>query len=181
MDKRLSKQFESVLQFNQIARDSPPSVKEQEDYTKEELREYTEAVKDKNLIEELDAIADIFVTGSYLDILEEENGLALTATIIIDIAIQQHGFPLIEAVINEVCKSNMSKFVDVDEVEEVDWYIAMSVEHIHKHTNYKGVHGEVRMVNKDLNVIVFKDSNNKIMKPSTYFKPNIKGVLEGMQ
>lgn len=169
----------SVIKWNTVGRPSPPTKEEQRGIVEEEVRELANSLKANDIIEEFDAIADIFFTGTYFKHLFPEEPLNKTVDIILQNSIDQYGEGVIGEVIAEVIRSNFTKFVPTNTLEEVDQWCQRQADRLTLELGIK-VRYNIVLGGEDLRddqFAVFLDANNKICKPMTYEEPNIAPIL----
>lgn len=113
----------------------------------EEARELMEAVENRNMVEVLDAVVDLWVVREYMDDLLEA------------CSINCRGAK------EEIMKNNMSKALDdIREAEDtVEWYSSMSI----------GTYIELVKLPNEKRYIVKRDCDNKVMKPIGHKAPEI--------
>ena len=170
----------SVIKWNTIGRLSRPTKEQQRSIVEEELRELAKSLKANDIIEEFDAIADIFFTGIYFKHLFPEDPLNKTVDTIIQNSITQYGEGVVKEVIAEVIRSNFTKFVPTDTLEDVIQWCQMQVDRLtidlKREVRYNIVLGGEDL--REDQFAVFLDANNKICKPMTYEKPNLAPILK---
>ncbi|QDP59482.1 MAG: hypothetical protein GOVbin4162_56 [Prokaryotic dsDNA virus sp.] len=167
-----------VVEWNQIARSAPPSIEDQEKIVKEEIKELHQAIEDEDILEVLDAFADIFFTAAYLEHLDPDNNLCQKAVSLVNSGIRSLGHAVITEAIMEVIESNYTKFVNINRApykhDESSLYqmIATEEERIGRECGM-----DVRGVVLG-DYLVFLDENNKVKKPFTYLEPKLEPILE---
>ena len=166
--------YQRVLRWNEIARNEPPTIKQQIGYTKEEIREFAVAEQENDIVEMLDAVADIFVTGAYLEHLDPENEYTKAAQLIVETSAEVMGHTLVTECILNVLDSNDSKFVDVSQYDANQLEFVLDVEKaILELQHGLGIHYIIRN-----GYAIFLDENNKIRKPSCFVEPDIADIVD---
>jgi hypothetical protein len=184
---KFNRYAEAVVLFNEIARKEPPTLSQQRALGVEEFTETYKAWEERDKVEYLDGLIDSFVVSSYFHYMQSGStdveqfkgdptvymgevldnvkyNFDMWKLLHVSMLLLQSIDVDYEGAIQEVLYSNMSKFTlyhSSDEGaydRERDW--------IMENTEYVGVTWEV---NKDY--VVFKDENNKVMKPSYYVAP----------
>ena len=169
--------YQRVLAWNAVARETPPTIQQQEEYTAEEIKEFIVAEQENDIVEMLDAVADIFVTGAYLEHLDPENQYTKASQIIVESAAQVLGHSLVTECILSVLDSNDSKFVNVSHSVYQDSKrleallesekARLELQH-NLHIHYVIRNGKA----------VFLDENNKIRKPFCFVNPHIADIVD---
>ncbi len=114
---------------------------------REELQELEDAIKDNDLVEVADALCDI--------------------QYVLSGAILEFGLgDRFEELFGEVQRSNMSKVCETREVAEA------TLEHYRKHKNTEGY-----IVERDGQFLVYRTSDNKVLKSVNYSPANLAGML----
>lgn len=170
--------YAQAIQWNEIARESPLSVEEQEAIVEEEIKETFKAIDEEDFIEALDGVADVFFTAAYLKHLDPTNFLVTIAETIVDKATHVIGHSTICACIQEVVDSNFTKFVYVakepykSRFDSLEGLIRSEEERLTQEHNspIKGY--------KIGSYVVFHNKNNKVMKPFCYVRPDLESVVE---
>lgn len=166
--------YQRVLRWNEIARNEPPTIEQQIEYTKEEIREFAVAEKEGDIVEMLDAVADIFVTGAYLEHLDPENEYTKAAQLIVETSAEVMGHALVTECILNVLDSNESKFVDVSQYDSNQLEFLLEVEKARLELQHGlGIHYVIRN-----GYAIFLDENNKIRKPSCFVDPDIADIVD---
>lgn len=218
IDKRtvdFNKHFRDVLAWNNVASASDTFDISDARYTKqtelvmEEYRELRKALKEDNIVEIYDGLADLFVVLSFLYALDSNrnecvvdyNDFVVTVdryTEIVDIfdmdpdAVQQYllsstGDEIAVAldkllkqlavisystlVLNDVMRSNWSKFPLVDEVD-----FSAEKARIEAAGRYSDIRAEKIEYKGELRYVM-RDGLGKVMKPSTMSQPKIAQIL----
>lgn len=170
--------FRRVVEWNTVARATPPTIEEQEKIVLEEIKELSTAVDEEDLKEVVDALADIFFTAAYLEELSPDNPLVDKSLTTLLSGINCLGHAVVTDAILEVVESNYTKFVNIKKAPYV--------------INQDSVTTMVKTEEKVLSVryglevigyligdyVVFRDENNKVKKPFTYIPPDIESVIE---
>lgn len=159
---------QEVIKWNEVARKNPPSEIEQEHIVRSEIQELMDAIKAQDFVEELDAIADIFFTGAYMDYLYPDNPVNKEVERVMAEAADCYGIPIVIETIEEVIRSNYSKFTPfykgLDPNKERLWIENKTGDFIRVYAS------------KDL--YVYLDERNKVRKPSHYEEPDIKAIVD---
>lgn len=194
------KHFMGVIHWNSVAGklDDEQAIENQPALIEEEYRELKEAT---NLVEMVDALADLFVVsaqeyynefGDYNrdfrpDIVTIAAGVDLIGTAI-DIEEHWRVYPLIESilrmckfdvegVLEEVGRSNFSKFARVSDFNNDEVYMYKECERIESEGRYKDVFFEI-VEHGGEEFVVFKDGNMKVVKPFTFVSPSLEKFAE---
>ena len=184
------KHFEAVVAWNAVSGklEDEKAIENQPALIEEEYRELVEAT---TYAEMIDACVDIFVTaamefynkfGEYNnefrpDIVTIASGVDLIGTAI-DMEEHWRVYPLIESILRmckfdvdgaleEVNKSNWSKFANVKDFDNDEVYMYKECERIESLGRYKDVYFEV-VEHEGEQLVVFKDGNEKILKPFSF-------------
>lgn len=168
--------YKDVIEWNEIARPTPPTLEEQGDIVCEEINELKDA---KYIGDVLDAYADIFFTAAYLlHLLEgKSNDLMTHAEEELTKAVRDVGHIILVDCIHEVVRSNYTKFVDIghgvykSNNKAVEALVSSEIERLEKQTGHSIYSRRVG------DYIVFLNENNKVMKPYCYTPPNFDSVL----
>lgn len=188
--------YHRVIKWNLTANNgkcnySENSIKQQYILVKEEAEELLKAIKEKNAIDFLDAWCDLFVVLSYYVHLTQNSGVIRFVSFKGIISINEIVEDILSCpdlfALNDVCTalhtykgdgyhallevldSNDSKFPSVKnyrdekELEKECAEIELKSKGRYKNVTYTIYNG----------LVIFKDSNNKIMKPSSYREPNL--------
>lgn len=170
--------FNRVVAWNETARSTPPTQEQQEEYCNEEADETLKAIQENDLVEILDGVADMFVTGAYLEHLYPDSELLEDIQKSFEWACKTIGHDAALEVLMEVLDSNDSKFVDVsakmyqDDPKKLETLITSEIERIKKQYGCKEV-----VCTQRNGKLVFTDENNKIRKPFTFVEPDISSVI----
>lgn len=192
--------FMDVVLFNKIAGklDDRQAIENQPALIEEEYRELKEAT---NIVEMVDALADLFVVsaqeyynefGDYNrdfrpDIVTIASGVDLIGTAI-DMEEHWRVYPLIESilrmckfdvdgVLKEVSRSNFSKFACVEYFGNDEVYMYKECERIENEGRYKDVFFEI-VEHRGEEFVVFKDGNMKVVKSCFFVDPVIEPFVE---
>jgi hypothetical protein len=166
-----------VMDWNNVARDMPPTVQEQEKITHSEVLETLKAISEEDLVEELDGYADVYFTKVYLESLDPESETLLVANRLLKEGIIERGGDIITDTIKEVIRSNWTKFVEVDTLEDTDEYIAGQL-NFFREMGMGDILPVIRIVESHpRGVIVFLNEDNKVMKPASYEAPDIMKII----
>lgn len=171
--KSLQELEDLTVLWNKIARSEPPSEEQQQAIVEEELKELKQAIQEVDFVEELDAIADIFFTGVYLFHVYPDNVVCKEVERVLNEAIDCYGGALIVECIEEVVKSNYTKFLSTEDLVELAPEIKEEKEYILSQGKAQRV-----VTNTKEDYVVFLNENNKVMKPSFYTPPNIKSIID---
>lgn len=155
-----------MIDWNNICRKEPICETLQQLIVEEELKEYDKAVEEQDFVEELDAVADIFFTASYMEAINPKNEVMYHAENIMFDAIQAYGIDLITEVVEEVIKSNYSKFTPYGSADP-----KKEREYIEDKTN------DFIRIYANKGYFVYLNERNKVQKPSHYVAPDIKRIL----
>lgn len=167
--KTLEQLKQDVIEWNNICRKEPICETLQQLIVEEELKEYGKAVEEQDFVEIFDAIADIYFTGAYMEHLYPNNVTVNLYKAVVEQAIEDYGYDLVAEVIEEVIRSNYTKFTPYDNAGNTD--PNKEREYIEDKTN-----DFIRVyVNKGY--FVYLNERNKVMKPSHYVAPDIKSIL----
>lgn len=203
-----SKYFKAVVEWNATARGgkhdfSDETLLLQKKLVQEEIDELELAVIQKDKVEVLDALCDIFVVGSYyyylqsqgdikdpsFNILTPLSGIDYYTSLIFDFKTLDNGFMLTQDVcallyqfdgfssagLNAVLESNDSKFPDVNDFGKQKNKREEKLKYECKAIEERS-EGRYTGITYEIlgNKVVFLDSNLKIMKPSTFKPVNLK-------
>ena len=161
-------QAERVFQWNEIARKDPPTQEQQEGFVEEEIKEYK---RDRdNIVGAMDAFADIFVTGVYLEKIGEDSLQVIYAGNLLRKFETLYDKVLLAEVLNEVLDSNDSKFWNKD-----DHDAASIVAECIRLGEETGLRISVRQT-KDK--IIFLDENMKVRKPTGFREPDLETIMK---
>lgn len=170
--------YKDTIKWNMVARDKSPSIEEQEDIVAEEFAELEEALEEDDLKETLDALADIFFTAAYLEELDNSHHYVDKAVAVLVAAIKAFGHVAIEATIQEVVESNLTKFVSINKApyaKDADARLSLIDSELDR-LSLK--HGLRMTCQQRGDYLIFIDDNNKIRKPFCYVAPNIAIVID---
>lgn len=192
--------FMNVVHWNEVAGKigDEQAIENQPALIEEEYRELVEAT---SLVEMVDALADLFVTSAmefyskfgdynrefHPDIVTIASGVDLIGTAI-DMEEHWRVYPLIESilrmckfdvdgVLEEVSRSNFSKFARVSDFNNDEVYMYKECERIESLGRYKGVFFEI-VEHEGEELVVFKDENMKVVKPFTFVDADFEQFVE---
>lgn len=192
--------FMNVIHWNSVAGklEDGQAIENQPALIEEEYRELKEATDIENFIKEL---SDLFVVsaqeyynefGDYNrdfrpDIVTIAAGIDLIGTAV-DIEEHWRVYPLIESILRmckfdvdgaleEVNKSNWSKFANVKDFDNDEVYMYKECERIESEGRYKDVFFEI-VDHEGEQLVVFKDGKHKVLKAYTYVAPVLEPFSE---
>lgn len=170
------KQYDDVVEWNLVGRGrhsrDPRVVDNQLRFTESEYKELIDANKEDNLVEVLDAFGDIFVTATYLHFLEPTHMLLSKYYKCLEVANNTLGHSRFVMVIEEVMKSNWTKYPELDDTgikKELKIFKRKGID----------VYTRKHKMSDGRTLVVFKrKEDDKIMKPSSFKGPDIKGLMD---
>jgi hypothetical protein len=174
--------FDEVVEWNQVCEDAPPNLENQWKLVVEEAAELYEAFDEGNHLSFFKELADLFVVSSYAAVIVypatealthyqddieyllgkledqiDEGNVLKTFDVVLQImnSVNQEA---LEKTMHAVLRSNWSKIFPETEAEQELKFAAVG------YTNrYSGIYVQTKP-----DGCVLKDSNNKVLKPSSY-------------
>ncbi|MFC0178572.1 hypothetical protein [Thorsellia kenyensis] len=149
-----------VVEWNNVARGdhfevTEEAINHQVSLVKEESEELDLAIKNNDIIEIYDALADIFVVNSYYIVMLDSDSFLESLKDSYDWTVDNnYNIDCLIDCIKEVMRSNWTKF-----------------------SSYQLTSNEFNVVKRGGLWLLF-DNNGKIRKPECYEKPNLKPILE---
>lgn len=152
--------------------DSKPDVEKRWEILQSEVEETLKAISENDLVEILDGFCDqMYVLGGTIDKFKSFNAMKDTYTIqlheVLDRALQYFSLECIFDAFYDVHKSNMSK-------------VHLSIFHLQEtfeRYNLQVKDWRIKEISPT-EILVYDNKINKLLKPSTYTKANLKPILE---
>lgn len=179
---------EQVMKFNALCGNTGSKEETPLYYklTHEEMSEWiTKGFLNKDLIEQVDAVADSFYTSMYLYELEKSLETEVMLSVVLHLYQQYSQYVNINRALEEVHRSNLSKFINVSGASEdrVSEIITYELSYITEKYKEKGIYNQdldyelVQYKNEEY--LVFKNQDGKVLKPSTFVTPDLSFIQRG--
>lgn len=160
------KQYDRVVAWNNTARTYPPSYAQQKVIT---LSEVNELLSAETTALKLDGYADVFVTASYLESIDNYSGVVEKCLNLVKQGFEEYSKEVIKECIDEVLDSNDTKFWNISG-SDAGTIVGESV-------RLKEETGLDITIRTTKDKIVFLDSNNKVRKATGYRDPDLDKII----
>lgn len=177
-----SEMNKDIVTFNTVANQGSNFTKEHEaTYKKlvlEEMKEYQEAIDAGDELAALKELCDLHYVSYFSMMLNNKDQMAQAAFYLANVKAKTYEDGVYAKAFNEVHRSNMSKFVNVSDfsAKKLVEFAKSEVARITEEGRYTEIVWDVVEVSGE-SYLTLKDGNGKVLKPSTFSKAELGGIL----